>query len=339
MTSTAHTQQDPRFIQMQQWLQSAVDSPAQAIEAAAADASVRRYWRVQFESGSQILMDAPSEGFNFAQFLAQHQRLKNAGAPVPTLHAYDAVQGFALMEDLGNTTLSVELNEANAAQYYKQAIDLMLDMQLKVDVDELPAYDADFLRRELAICEEWYFAQQLGITLQDEAKATWDRSCALIVLRNLAQAKTYVHRDFHSRNLMLHEGQLRLLDFQDAVYGPISYDLVSLLRDAYVDWDEAFVLDLVIYYWEKARAAGLAVEEDFGEFYRSFEWQGLQRHLKVLGIFARLKYRDGKTQYQADIPRVLWYVKKVCERYVELGALRRLLATVHAEQIDVGYTF
>lgn len=339
MTLASQSFQDQRFAHMQAWLNSCLGQAPTSIEPAAADASVRRYWRACFAGGSRIVMDAPPEGFNFAQFFDQHARLVAAGTPVPQVFAYHAEQGFVLLEDLGGTTLTALLTPEAAQGWYLQAIDFLVEMQSKVDSTGLPPYDAAFLRRELEICREWYFGQQLGVSLEDEALATWERTCALIVLRNLAQPSVFVHRDYHSRNLMVQDDRLRLIDYQDAVYGPISYDLVSLLRDAYIQWDEAFVLDLAIRYWEKARTAGLPVADDFAEFYRAFEWQGLQRHLKVLGIFARLKFRDGKEQYQADIPRVLAYVKQVCERYVELAGLRRLLASLHEEQIDTGYTF
>lgn len=339
MPLTSLTSRDPRYAQMQAWLQRCTNSDPQEIAPAAADASVRRYWRVRFAEGSRIVMDAPPDGFHFGTFLEQHARLTAAGVPVPALYAHDDSQGFALLEDLGDATLTSLLTAEAAKGWYLQAIDLLVEMQIRVDATGLPLYDAAFLQRELEICREWYFGRQLGQSLAEDAQAVWARSCALIVERNLAQPAGFVHRDYHSRNLMVKDGKLRLIDYQDAVCGPLSYDLVSLLRDAYIDWDEAFVLDLAIRYWEKARAAGLPLPDDFAEFYRAFEWQGLQRHLKVLGIFARLKHRDGKTQYQADIPRVLGYVMKVCERYVELGALRRLLATLHQEQIATGYTF
>lgn len=335
----AHPTSTPRFQQMANWLARIYPDVASTITPAAADASVRSYWRVGLGGESRILMDAPPEGFIFAGFLTQHQNLERAGMPVPQLLAFDAEQGFALLEDLGDTILSPLLTPEDAGKWYLQAIDLLVAMQKNIDPQGMTPYDAAFLRRELEICREWYFGQQLGVTLDDEALAAWERSCALIVARNLTQPTVFVHRDYHSRNLMVKEGRLRLIDYQDAVHGPISYDLVSLLRDAYVEWDEPFVLDLAIRYWEKARQAGLPVAADFAEFYRDFEWQGLQRHLKVLGIFARLKYRDGKEQYQADIPRVLGYVRKVCERYAELGALRRLLAAAHDEQLATGYTF
>ena len=329
----------PRFQCMASWLSQFAPGVEATIRPAAADASVRSYWRIELAGESRIVMDAPPEGFVFDGFLKQHENLARAGVPVPQLLAFDAEQGFALLEDLGDAILTPLLTPEDAANWYLQAIDLLVAMQKNVDPQGMAPYDAAFLRRELEICREWYFGQQLGVTLEEDALATWERSCALIVARNLAQPAVFVHRDYHSRNLMVKAGRLRLIDYQDALHGPISYDLVSLLRDAYIEWDEAFVLDLVIRYWERARQAGLPVAEDFAEFYRDFEWQGLQRHLKVLGIFARLKYRDGKEQYQADIPRVLGYVLKVCERYVELGALRRLLAAVHEEQIASGYTF
>ncbi len=339
MTLSPDLSPNDRFRLMQDWLQQVPGLSVGHITPAAADASARRYWRIQLGDGTRIVMDAPGEGFHFDQFLAQHARLVEAGAPVPELHAYDARLGFALLEDLGNVTLAALLTPEAAKDWYLQAIDLLVALQSRVAAQDLPPYDAAFLQRELEICREWYFGRQLERALGEEEQGVWDRSCALIVANNLQQGKAYVHRDYHSRNLMVKDDRLRLIDYQDAVYGPLSYDLVSLLRDAYIAWDEAFVLDLVIRYWEKARSAGLPVGEDVSQFYRDFEWQGLQRHLKVLGIFARLKYRDGKEQYQADIPRVLAYVKKVCERYGELAPLRRLLARLHEEKLDVGYTF
>lgn len=339
MTLSSEILSNPRFELMQKWLHDGLGLSVQDIVPAAADASTRRYWRIFVDGTSRIVMDAPSDGFHFDPFLAQHARLSGAGVPVPELFAHDAGQGFALLEDLGDATLTPLLTRDAAKDWYIQAIDLLVHMQARVDARDLPPYDAAFLQRELEICREWYLGRQLGVSMNEEMQAVWSRSSALIVTRNLQQPTGFVHRDYHSRNLMVKEDKLRLIDYQDAVHGPLSYDLVSLLRDAYIDWDESFVIDLAIRYWEKARSAGLPLSADFSEFYRDFEWQGLQRHLKVLGIFARLKFRDGKEQYQADIPRVLDYVYKVCERYIELGALRRLLARIHEEKIDVGYTF
>ncbi|MBY0446981.1 MAG: phosphotransferase, partial [Burkholderiales bacterium] len=221
----------------------------------------------------------------------------------------------------------------------RQVISLLVKMQVSTPIDGLVPFDGAFMQREMDICREWYFGKAYGVTLEGKDLGVWERSCALIVAHNLAQPTLYMHRDFHSRNIMVQGNELRLIDFQDAVLGPITYDLVSLLKDAYLDWDEAFVLDLAIRYWEQARVAGLPVHEDFGDFYRAFEWQGLQRHLKILGLFARLKHRDGKEQYQADIPRVFEYVRKVCLRYSELTQLGRLLLNLHGEPVATGFTF
>ncbi|WP_028455237.1 aminoglycoside phosphotransferase family protein [Chitinilyticum litopenaei] len=326
--------------QIHAWLLQLGQQP-QTLVPAASDASARQYWRATLADGqSRIVMQADPAVLDFAPFLARQAELAAAGLPVPAVLAQDAAQGLVLLEDLGTTELAAVLDAGNAQDWYRRAIDLLVSMQATLPHAQLPAFDAAFQQRELEICREWYFGQQLGVTLDGEALAAWQRSCALIVARNVQQPVVFMHRDYHARNLMVQGEALRLIDFQDAVAGPLSYDIVSLLRDAYLDWDEAFVLDLAIRYWEKARAAGLPVDADFADFYRAFEWQGLQRHLKILGLFARLKYRDGKERYQADIPRVLHYVQKVCERYVELGALARLLRQLHPSgQPAVGYTF
>jgi len=325
---------------MKNWLTQVSGQLPTALDAAAADASVRRYWRAHWPERSLIVMEADPAQFDCQPFLRLRERLESAGLPVPHCLAINENDGFVLLEDLGDQILTPLLvDAATAKNWYLRAIDLLIQQQKNTPTDGLPVYDGAFLQRELEICREWYLGRQLGIELDDKALAVWQRSCALIVATNLQQAQVFVHRDFHSRNLMVKDGALRLIDFQDAVAGPISYDLVSLLRDAYIEWDEAFVLDLAIRYWEQARAAGLPVHDDFAAFYRAFEWQGLQRHIKVLGIFARLKFRDGKEGYQADIPRVLAYMKKVCERYGELAGLRRLLRDVHQEVVEVGYTF
>ncbi|MBE9610574.1 aminoglycoside phosphotransferase family protein [Chitinilyticum piscinae] len=314
---------------------------ASSVAPAAADASVREYWRVQLSDGRSIIaMHAEPAQFDVQPFLARQAELAAASLPVPAILGSDTTSGLVLLEDLGDQELAGVINAGNAQGWYRQAIDLLVQMQTTLPHGQLPVFDAAFQQREMEICREWYFSKQLAVELNDEALAAWQRSCALIVARNCQQPQVFMHRDFHARNLMVQGERLRLIDFQDAVAGPLSYDLVSLLRDAYLDWDEAFVLDLAIRYWEKARAAGLPVDADFADFYRAFEWQGLQRHLKILGLFARLKYRDGKERYQADIPRVLNYVMKVSERYVELGALTRLLRQLHPQQAaQVGYTF
>jgi aminoglycoside/choline kinase family phosphotransferase len=195
------------------------------------------------------------------------------------------------------------------------------------------------LARELAIFPDWYVAKHLGITLTVAQRATLDSAFRQILDSALKQPHVYVHRDFHSRNLMVSQPNPGVLDFQGAVYGPISYDLVSLLRDAYIDWSEEQELDWAVRYWERAREARLPVAEDFGDFWRDFEWMGVQRHLKILGIFARLAHRDGKHAYLADLPRVMRYLRRACDRYRALGPLLQLLDELEARQPVVGYTF
>ena len=203
----------------------------------------------------------------------------------------------------------------------------------------LPAYDEVLLRRELDLFPDWYIAKHVGMTLDAEQRDTLSKAFRGILDNNLAQARVYVHRDYHSRNLMVSDPNPGVLDFQDAVYGPITYDLVSLMRDAYIDWDEALQIDWVARYWQRARAAELPVGSDFGAFWRDFEWMGVQRQIKVLGIFARLYHRDGKDAYLKEMPRVMRYLRGACSRYDELKPLLRLLDLLEARQPAVGYSF
>jgi len=211
--------------------------------------------------------------------------------------------------------------------------------QLASRPDSLPPYDAALLRRELDLFPDWYVARHLGIELKPAQKDVLERTFALVIASNLAQPQVFVHRDYMPRNLMVCEPNPGILDFQDAVYGPITYDAASLFRDAFVSWEEEHVIDWTVRYWEKARRAGLPVDADFGAFYRDFEWMGLQRHLKVLGIFARLKYRDGKGDYVEDTPRFVDYVRGVATRYAALRPLALLLDELHGQAAEVGYTF
>ncbi len=322
------------------WLNEVLGSEPLSLESGGSDASVRHYWRAAYAERSVLVMDADPALFDAAPFLARQAELAAAGIRVPAVLAQDAARGLVLLEDLGTAELTPLLTSPERArEWYLKAIDLLVQMQSRLDGAHLPAFDAAFQRREMEIGREWYIGVHLGHQLDERQLALWERSIALIVARNTAQPILFMHRDFHSRNLMVVDGELAVLDFQDAVLGPVSYDLVSLLRDAYIDWSEDFVLDLAIRYWERARAAGVPVHADFAEFYAAFEWQGLQRHLKVLGLFARLKHRDGKDRYLADIPRVFGYVKAVCRRYSELTPLGRLLLDLHGERETVGYTF
>ncbi|KAB2841851.1 MAG: phosphotransferase [Burkholderiales bacterium] len=310
-----------------------------ALTPASADASFRRYFRASYAGGSAIAMDAPPAREDCRPFVKVAGLLREAGVHAPQVLAQDLQQGFLLLTDLGNTTYLQVLNEDNADRLFADALGALLAWQRASRPEMLPAYDEALLRRELALFPEWYLGHHLGLTLDVGQQATLERLFALILENNLAQARVFVHRDFMPRNLMVCEPNPGVIDFQDAVFGPISYDLASLFRDAFISWDEARVLDWCIRYWEQARAAGLPVPADFAAFYRDLEWMGLQRHLKVLGIFARLKHRDGKANYLADAPRFLGYVRHTATRYRELAPLARLLDDIEGRVPQKIYTF
>ncbi|HEY6774726.1 MAG TPA: phosphotransferase [Oxalicibacterium sp.] len=334
---------DARLTELQQWLASltAPQLTVTSLRPASADASFRRYFRVDGADGaSYIAMDAPPPQEDVRPFVRVAGVLAETGVSVPGILAQDVDRGFLLLTDLGSTTYLQLLNPDNAHKLYMDAIEALVLMQARSQPDVLPEYDRALLLRELKLFPEWYVGRHLGVTMTEKQAAALDKIFDLLLANNLAQPQVYVHRDYHSRNLMvLPKGNPGILDFQDAVYGPITYDLVSLLRDAYVQWDEEIVLDWTIRYWEHARRAGLPVNPDIDAFYRDFEWMGLQRHLKVLGVFARLYHRDGKDGYLKDMPLVMEYTRKVAHRYKELAPLVRLLDELENKAPQVGYTF
>ncbi len=342
-----------------------------SLRPASADASFRRYLRLDAVDGStRIVMDAPPDKENCAPFVQVQRLLQDAGLRVPQILDWDEPHGFMLLTDLGHQTL-IELLDPEAPtaarDWYLQATDVLLDWQKASRPGVLPAYDDALLRRELALFPDWYLARHRGVALSDAQQATLARTFDAIVAQNLAAPSVFVHRDFMTRNLMAPtppEGALAalgrpgggsdgasrhalgVLDFQDAVYGPITYDIASLLRDAFISWDEDFVIDITVRYWEKARKAGLLGAAsasgwgaDFGEFYRAVEWMGLQRHLKVAGIFARLTLRDGKPKYLADAPRFIGYIRSTASRYRELAPLLRLVDEIEGTQPLVGFAY
>ena len=293
---------------------------------ASADASFRRYWRAALADGrSYIVMDAPPDREDCRPFVRVAGMLHEAGVNAPRVLAQDLGQGFLLLTDLGTRTYLEELNESNAARLFGDAIDALLRWQLATRPGALPPYDEALLRREMNLFPEWYVGKHLQKTLSRSQSEALEHIFRLLVDSALAQPVVYVHRDYMPRNLMVCEPNPGVLDFQDAVIGPITYDVVSLMRDAFLSWEEERVLDCAARYWEKAKRAQLPVTADFAEFWRAFEWMGLQRHLKVLGIFCRLKHRDGKPAYSADLPRFFGYAHKVATRYNGLRPLARLL--------------
>ena len=333
------------------WLGALYPGLAFTLAPASADASFRRYFRVSFTAGdagrkSLIVMDAPPQQEDCRPWLAVQRLFQDAGAHVPEVLAVDLDRGFLLLSDLGHTTYLDALKTASPAQasaLYEAAWAALIQIQLSSRPGALPEYDHALLQRELSLFPDWYVAKHLDVTLSTDQRAVMEQVLAQIVAINLGEARVFVHRDYHSRNLMQIEpgkgASPGIIDFQDAVYGPISYDLVSLFKDAYVAREEELSLDWLIRYWEKARAAGLPVRADFADFFRDYEWMGVQRHLKVLGIFARLYHRDGKQGYLKDMPLVADYLRKTCERYRELGPLAKLLDELENRAAKVGYTF
>ena len=318
---------DLRLAALHRWLGAHFRDTPYTLAPASADASFRRYWRLRFADGrSLVAMDAPPEKENCGPFLHVAGLFAAAGVHVPTVHAQNLAAGFLLLEDLGDTTFLDAFNrQADPKPLYEAATQALLRIQLASRPGVLPEYERALLERELRLFPDWYLARELRCALAPEDVRILQTAFEALLANNLAQARVFVHRDYHCRNLMVCEPLPGILDFQDAVYGPITYDLVSLFRDAYVRWQEPQVLDWVLRYWEKARQADLPVRADFAEFYRDFEWMGAHRQLKVVGIFARLCHRDGKESYLADIPRVLDYLLATCRRYRELAPLAQLL--------------
>jgi len=317
---------DARLAALKRWLAGPLAGPDFTLAPASADASFRRYFRATLADGrSFVAMDAPPDKEDCGPFLHVAGLLRAAGVHAPRIHAQDLAQGFLLLDDLGRRTYLDALNQDNAGALMGDAIGALVKWQLATRPGELPPYDEALLRREMALFPEWYAARHLARPFGAAQAASFASVCALLVQSALAQPAVYVHRDYMPRNLMVSEPNPGVLDFQDAVIGPISYDIVCLMRDAFLSWEDEQVLDWTVRYWERARKAGLPVAADFSEFWRGFEWMGLQRHLKVLGIFARLTHRDGKEKYVADTPRFVAYARAVARRYAALAPLARLL--------------
>ncbi len=324
--------------QLTDWLSSLYPDKTFTLAPASADASFRRYFRATFSDGmTRVAMDAPPQHEDCRAFLHAGKLFEEAGVHVPHVYAQDLTQGFLLLSDLGDTTYLQALTADNAKQLYGAATEALINIQLASKKGELPLYDEARLRRELTLFPEWYIARHLGVTLNEKQSAKLEECFQRILANNLAQPCVYVHRDYHSRNLMhLSEKNPGILDFQDAVYGPVTYDLASLFKDAYIKWEEEEIMDWLIRYWEKARKAGLPVREDFGEFYRDYEMMGVQRHIKVLGIFARLYHRDGKDGYLKDMPLVMHYLRQACERYIDLKPLLNILIELEQHMQQAG---
>jgi aminoglycoside/choline kinase family phosphotransferase len=328
------------------WVASRFSNQSVEITPASADASFRRYFRLTWpDGGTRVLMDAPPEIEDCKPFILVAGLLAKAGLAAPRILDQDLPNGFLVLTDLGRVGYLDALNAdpGLADTLMRPVLDVLVQWQLSSRAGILPPYDATLLRRELDLFPEWFVGRHLGYQLSDDEKVMLERTFRFLINSALNQPKVFTHRDFMPRNLMVVESEAALtpgiIDFQDAVYGPIAYDVVSLLRDAFISWDEEQEIDWVVRYWEKARAAGLPVRADFGDFWRDYELMGLQRHLKVLGIFCRLKYRDGKDKYIEDLPRFMNYARKTASRYIALKPLLALLDSLDGKSAEVGYTF
>jgi aminoglycoside/choline kinase family phosphotransferase len=318
-----------RYELLLDWVQSLfpVVTPAD-VTPASSDASFRRYFRVRHEGTSHIVMDAPPDKEDCRPFIAVANALCELGLQAPRVLETDLEQGFLLLTDLGSRQYLVELHETSVGYLYSDALDALQRLQLGGDpgTDLLPLYDAALLHREMELFREWFLERHLGLALQDEEHRVLNETFACLCDSALEQPRVWVHRDYHSRNLMVTaQDNPGVLDFQDAVVGPVTYDLVSLLRDCYIAWPRERVESWALDHRDRLQALGMAGVADAARFLRWFDLMGVQRHLKAIGIFARLNSRDGKPGYLRDIPRTLGYVLAVAERYSELDDLRRLL--------------
>ncbi|MDH4560886.1 phosphotransferase [Pseudomonas sp. BN411] len=334
--------EDLRLQQLSQWLDQQLPTlfaaegwglvPVATLVPASSDASFRRYFRWQAEGRTLILMDAPPPREDCRPFVKVAGMLAEAGVHVPRILAADVEQGFLILDDLGRQTYLDVINAENADALFEDALQALLTFQKRSLDVPMPSYDDALLRRELQLFPEWYLQHHLGIKLEGERLAAWQRISDLLIDSALAQPQVLVHRDYMPRNLMLSAPNPGVLDFQDAVYGPVTYDVTCLFKDAFLSWPEERVAGWLERYWTQARAAGIPVQTEFAEFRRASDLMGVQRHLKVIGIFARICHRDGKPKYLGDVPRFFAYIKAVIERRPELAELGELLASLPRDE-------
>ena len=315
-----------RYELLTQWSKDFFDDQF-IIEPASNDASFRRYFRIKTNKKSLIIMDAPPDKEDISSFLAIGRKLHRDDIRVPNVYESNSKLGFILMEDFGKTTYGDALTLKNSDELYKNALSTLETIQKNCHYKKIPSYTSGLLLNEMSLFEEWYLNKYKKIILNSNEKNDLSKIFNMIIKSNINQQQCFVHRDFHCRNLMLIDGEVGpgIIDFQDAVNGPIIYDLVSLLKDAYFELEEDFILDMVIRYWESMINAKLITKNEFADFFKSFEWMGIQRHLKILGIFSRLYIRDNKDQYLNNLPLVEKYLKDTTQRYQELFPLRDIL--------------
>ena len=337
-------QHDQRLQELCAWLEPCLENiftrrgwgavPEASLIPASSDASFRRYFRWQAADRSLILMDAPPPQENCRPFVEVAALLAQAGIHVPDVLAEDLERGFLLLGDLGRQTYLDVIDEDNADALFADAIRALLAFQALPVSTQLPRYDEALLRRELQLFPEWYVKHHLGSSFSPAQQQLWERSCQLLISAALEQPTVVVHRDYMPRNLMISEPNPGVLDFQDAVIGPVTYDITSLFKDAFLSWPEERVQGWLHGYWDAARAVGIPVQSSFAEFQRASDLMGLQRHLKVIGIFARICHRDGKPRYLADVPRFFAYIETVLARRPELVELAQLLRELPSPKVS-----
>ncbi len=330
--------EDVRLQQLSLWLDEQLPAlfaqrgwgavPPATLTAASSDASFRRYFRWQGEGRTLIVMDAPPPQEDCRPFVKVGGFLARAKINVPEILAEDLDRGFLLLPDLGRQTYLDVINEENADALFADALQALLAFQQLPHDTALPSYDHALLTRELQLFPDWYVRHELGIEFSQAQQAAWQRICDVLIDSALAQPKVLVHRDYMPRNLMLSEPNPGVLDFQDAVYGPVTYDVTSLFKDAFLSWPEARVRGWLTQYWQQAGALGIPVHAELEDFLRASDLMGLQRHLKVIGIFARICHRDGKPKYLGDVPRFFTYIEGVLARRPELAELGELFSSL-----------
>lgn len=341
MTLQPETVADSRFKAIELWFEQQKPLIARQLgwaelghgtfASASSDASFRRYFRWSSADFSLILMDAPPEHENCQTFVCIAELLASAGVHVPKILAHDYEQGFLVLTDLGRQTwleywLADERHRENPELFFQRALNTLLRIQqIDLATVTIPSYDEALLRRELELFPSWYVAKELGCEFNEQQQAWWDLSCQKLIDSALAQEQVFVHRDYMPRNLMLSEPNPAVIDFQDAVKGPVTYDAICLFKDAFISWDEALVARCLRDYWQKAQTLGVPVAADYDSFRQDYDWMGVQRHLKVIGIFARICHRDGKPRYLSDVARFFTYIEQVLQRYPELSELQQLL--------------
>lgn len=323
---------DMRLLQLKNWLEDQLGVRSLVIKPASEDASFRRYFRVWTDNATYVAMDAPPDKEDCVPFIDIAYRLRLNNINAPAIYARDLENGFLLLDDLGSTSYLSALDSRTVAALYGDALHTLLCMQKNIAADDLPAYNRRLLLQEMELFVEWFLHRHLQIKITEKLGCIIYDAFELLIASALEQPNVFVHRDFHSRNLMVcNNNNPGVLDFQDAVYGPITYDLVSLLRDCYISWPTHQVQKWLKLYYERLAEHHL-VNVDFVKFERWFDWMGMQRHLKAIGIFARLNHRDGKPNFLKDIPRTWEYVAAVCKYYPDFMSFSELMAKLRIHE-------